>query len=124
MRLGSVCYIERERASARARHCLGLTLAAWRGQPQEKLNGVVPAAILLDLMMPEMDGFEFMDALRLRGNGKAIPVIVITAKDLTEADHRRLNGGVERIIQKGATSPAEVLDLVRSVMQNCAGQDI
>jgi CheY-like chemotaxis protein len=82
----------------------------------EKLNGFVPALILLDLMMPEMDGFEFMDALRRRKDIQRIPVIVITAKDLTEEDHGRLNGGVERIIQKGATSQGEVLDLVRALM--------
>jgi len=58
-----------------------------------------------------------MDTLRRAGDGKRIPVIVITAKDLTEEDHRRLNGGVERIIQKGATSQGEVLELLRSVMQ-------
>jgi CheY-like chemotaxis protein len=90
----------------------------------EKLDGTLPALILLDLMMPEMDGFEFMTALRQRDNGPQIPVIVITAKDLTEEDRRRLNGGVERIIQKGATSQREVLDLVRSVMQNCGGQNV
>jgi CheY-like chemotaxis protein len=67
-------------------------------------------------MMPEMDGFEFMDALRRRKDIQRIPVIVITAKDLTEEDHGRLNGGVERIIQKGATSQGEVLDLVRALM--------
>src|SRR5439155_22132431 len=55
----------------------------------EKLSATSPALILLDLMMPEMDGFEFMDALRRRGDGKRLPVIVITAKDLTEEDHRR-----------------------------------
>jgi CheY-like chemotaxis protein len=79
-----------------------------------KLDDHSPALILLDLMMPEMDGFEFMDALRRRKDIPRIPVIVITAKDLTEEDHRRLNGGVERIIQKGATSPAAVLELVRA----------
>ena len=87
----------------------------------ERLAEATPALILLDLMMPEMDGFEFMEALRRRGNEKRIPVIVITAKDLTEEDRRRLNGGVERIIQKGATSPTEVLELVRSILQNHAG---
>jgi CheY-like chemotaxis protein len=72
--------------------------------------------ILLDLMMPEMDGFEFMEALLRRKDRERIPVIVITAKDLTEEDRRRLNGGVERIIQKGATSQSEVLDLVRGLL--------
>jgi len=47
-----------------------------------------------------MDGFEFLDELRARPELRDIPVVVITAKDLTEADRNRLNGGVERIIQK------------------------
>ena len=56
--------------------------------------------IILDLMMPEMDGFEFMDELRRRTAWQDIPVVVITAKDLTKEDRDRLNGGVERVIQK------------------------
>jgi len=87
----------------------------------ERLAATAPSLILLVLMMPEMDGFEFMDALRRRADAKPVPVIVITAKDLTEEDRRRLNGGVERIIQKGATGSGEVLDMIRSVMQRCAG---
>ncbi len=59
-----------------------------------------PDVIILDLMMPEMDGFEFIDELRTRQDWQDIPVVVITAKDLTDEDRDRLNGGVERIIQK------------------------
>jgi CheY-like chemotaxis protein len=50
--------------------------------------------------MPKMDGFEFLDKLRSRPAGQDIPVVIITAKDLTQEDRDRLNGGVERIIQK------------------------
>ena len=82
----------------------------------QQLAAVSPALILLDLMMPEMDGFEFMDELRQRKDAHPIPVFVITAKDLTEEDRRRLNGGVERIIQKNPASPAEVLELVRTLL--------
>jgi signal transduction histidine kinase/CheY-like chemotaxis protein/ligand-binding sensor domain-containing protein/protocatechuate 3,4-dioxygenase beta subunit len=82
----------------------------------EQLNGELPALILLDLMMPEMDGFEFMDTLRRSKTPPRVPIIVITARDLTEDDHRRLNGGVERIIQKSATTPADVLAEVRAVL--------
>src|SRR4029079_7854131 len=66
----------------------------------EAITAARPDVIILDLMMPEMDGFEFMDELRGRADWQEIPVVVITAKDLTEEDRNRLNGGVERIIQK------------------------
>jgi GAF domain-containing protein/DNA-binding response OmpR family regulator len=64
------------------------------------LSTARPDAIILDLMMPQMDGFEFLDELRARAEWRDIPVVVITAMDLTEHDRTRLNGGVERIIQK------------------------
>jgi CheY-like chemotaxis protein len=79
-----------------------------------KLDEAAPALILLDLMMPEMDGFEFMDALRKRQDTP--PVLVITAKDLTAEDRRRLNGSVERILQKNAASQQEMLELVRALL--------
>jgi CheY-like chemotaxis protein len=59
-----------------------------------------PDVIILDLMMPKMDGFEFLDELRSRPHWQDLPVVVITAKDLTQEDRSRLNGEVERIIQK------------------------
>jgi adenylate cyclase len=66
----------------------------------EWLTSTRPDVIILDLMMPKMDGFEFLDELRKRPDWQDIPVVVITAKDLTDDDRNRLNGGVERIIQK------------------------
>jgi signal transduction histidine kinase/CheY-like chemotaxis protein len=66
----------------------------------DKLAAARPDVIILDLMMPTMDGFEFLDELRRRTKWRDIPVVVITAKDLTDADRNRLNGGVERIIAK------------------------
>jgi signal transduction histidine kinase/CheY-like chemotaxis protein len=61
-----------------------------------------PAIILLDLMMPVMDGFEFLSILRQTPDLRHIPVVVVTAKDLTGADRARLNGSVQDVIQKGA----------------------
>ncbi|MGD9002237.1 MAG: response regulator, partial [Anaerolineae bacterium] len=75
-----------------------------------------PALILLDLMMPEMDGFAFMDELRRREGWGTIPVVVVTAKDLTTEDRLRLNGYVHRILQKGAYDWEELLDEVRDLV--------
>ena len=66
----------------------------------EALAAAPPDVIILDLMMPKMDGFELLDELRERRDWQEIPVVVITAKDLTDEDRDRLNGGIERIIQK------------------------
>ena len=56
--------------------------------------------------MPEMDGFEFLDETAHRPACQDVPVVVVTAKDLTQEDRRRLNGGVERVIQKEGTAPS------------------
>ena len=85
----------------------------------ECLAGALPDAIVLDLMMPEMDGFEFLEALRKRAEWRHIPVVVVTAKDLTEEDHRRLSGGVERILQKDAPTRDEMLREVSATLAAC-----
>jgi signal transduction histidine kinase/DNA-binding response OmpR family regulator len=66
----------------------------------KSLDAARPDVIILDLLMPKMDGFEFLDELRSQPDRQDIPVVIITSKDLTEKDRARLNGGVERIIQK------------------------
>jgi signal transduction histidine kinase/DNA-binding response OmpR family regulator len=75
-----------------------------------------PSLILLDLMMPEMNGFEVINQLRQRETWRDIPVIIVTAKDLTEQDHQQLNGYVEKIIQKGAYNHQDLLKEVREIL--------
>jgi PAS domain S-box-containing protein len=75
----------------------------------------IPSLILLDLMMPEMDGFAFLESLRERDEWRWIPVAVMTGKDLTDDDRERLNGGVARILRKGA-GDGNFLDEVRALM--------
>ena len=75
----------------------------------EKVEQGKPGLILLDLMMPEMDGFEFSEKLRQNKEWLDIPVVVITAKDLTKEDHARLSGNVETIMQKGSYSKKELM---------------
>lgn len=85
----------------------------------ECLAQQTPHLILLDLMMPEMDGFAFVEELQkgpLRGS---IPIIVITAKDVTVEDRLRLNGYVEKILEKGAYSREELLREVRDLVSAC-----
>jgi CheY-like chemotaxis protein len=69
----------------------------------------LPDLILLDLMMPEMDGFEVVAALQANAAWRAIPVVVVTALDLTAEDRKRLSGGVEQILSKHAFPPAELM---------------
>jgi CheY-like chemotaxis protein/two-component sensor histidine kinase len=66
----------------------------------EQLKERSPDVILLDLMMPEMDGFEFLDRMRKRKGWRDIPVIVVTAKTLTVEDRKRLSGRVEKLVAK------------------------
>jgi CheY-like chemotaxis protein len=66
--------------------------------------------------MPEMDGFEFLEALRRREGTASVPVVVITAKDLTPEDLRRLNGGVERIVQRSGLDRETLSDAVRALV--------
>ena len=72
--------------------------------------------ILLDLMMPEMDGFDVVAAIQGNAAWRAIPIVVITAKDLSPEDHERLNGYVTRVLQKGALSRETLLTEVRDLV--------
>ncbi len=68
-----------------------------------------PALILLDLMMPEMDGFQFTREVRAHPQWHDIPIVVMTAKDIDSDDRARLDGKVSRILQKGACGREELL---------------
>jgi CheY-like chemotaxis protein len=78
-----------------------------------------PELIVLDLMMPEMDGFAFLEALRQHDAWRSIPVVVVTAKELTPEDRQRLNGCVERLLQKGAYSQEELLHELHNLVVAC-----
>ncbi|MBE7552324.1 MAG: response regulator [Anaerolineales bacterium] len=82
----------------------------------ERVAECRPELILLDLMMPEMDGFQFIAELRQRPEAQKIPIVVITAMNLTEAERQRLNGSVIQVLQKGAYSREELLEQVRSLV--------
>ena len=72
-----------------------------------------PSLIVLDLMMPEVDGFDFLIALRRQPAWQAIPVVVVTAKEITDDDRHRLNGSVKRILQKRGSHRDDLLAAVK-----------
>ena len=75
-----------------------------------------PDLILLDLMMPEMDGFAVLDALKTDKELSKIPVIVVTAKELTAVEKQRLSGKVQSLMQKGAFSDQDIVDKLVEVL--------
>ena len=80
-------------------------------------DGLMPGVILLDLMMPEMDGFAVLDKIRERAEWRNIPVVILTGLDLSAQEQDRLRGRVSEIIAKGS---AEARDLASIVRQNLA----
>ena len=88
----------------------------------DRLADSVPDLILLDLLMPEMDGFEFITELRRSEAHASVPVVVITAADLTAADRARLSSGVEHILQKTALSHDALMAEVRRHIARVVGR--
>ena len=79
----------------------------------DMMPDVQPHLILLDLMMPVMDGFGFLAEMRTRPEWQHIPVIVITAKDLSNEDRARLSGSVEEVLEKNAYTRDQLLKHMR-----------
>jgi adenylate cyclase len=69
--------------------------------------------------MPEMDGFEFVDEIRRDEKTRHLPLIVLTAADLSDEDHRRLSGGIRKILRKRVGGKDEVLSSLREVIADC-----
>ena len=74
---------------------------------------LLPDLIVLDLMMPEVTGFDVVEALQTDARAAAIPLLIVTAKQLQEEDHRRLRGRVRRVLDKGGFSPEAFLTEIR-----------
>ncbi|HWS71458.1 MAG TPA: response regulator, partial [Thermoanaerobaculia bacterium] len=85
----------------------------------ERLATTKPELVLLDLMMPEVDGFQFLEEVRANEATKHLPVIVLTAKTLTTEDRLRLNGSVEKVLQKGALAISDLERELRTLVTAC-----
>jgi CheY-like chemotaxis protein len=87
----------------------------------QRLSERQPDLILLDLMMPEMDGFTFIEELRRGPGWNSIPIVIVTAKDLSKEERQRLNGSVEQVLYKGLYSLDELLQEIGNRIQACLG---
>jgi PAS domain S-box-containing protein len=82
----------------------------------EAVAARLPTLVLLDLMMPVMDGFEFFEEFRQRADTRDVPVVVLTAKELSDDDRARLEGGVARIVQKGTYNGTDLAAELRAIV--------
>ena len=93
-----------------------VTLASGGKEAIDLARSSLPDLVLLDLMMPEVTGFDVVEALRDKASTRAIPIMVLTAKTLTEGDIKQLNGHVSTILRRGSTGAADLLGLLRQVV--------
>jgi CheY-like chemotaxis protein len=95
-----------------ARHGVPVTEAVDGEEALARIAAEPPALVILDLMMPKVDGFEVLARLRADARTQALPVVVVTAKELTDADHTRL-ASADRVLAKAG-------DLTRLLSQDLA----
>jgi PAS domain S-box-containing protein len=96
--------------------------ASHGGGALRRVEEAIPDAILLDLMMPVMDGFAFLDALRARPEWQSIPVVVVTAMDLADSQRAALRSQVEQVLTKTASGTGDYpASLIREVLREIEG---
>jgi threonine synthase len=82
----------------------------------------LPDLIITDLMMPGIDGFGLVEELKLDPRTRNIPVVVVSAKDITPEERKRLNGHIEAVYQKGTYPPRKFVDQVIQVIAEKSGE--
>ena len=92
----------------------------WEGLSMARQQ--LPDLIVTDLTMPGIDGFGLVEELKLDPRTKDIPVVVVSAKDITSEERRRLNGHIEALYQKGSLPPRKFVDQVIQVIQEKNGE--
>jgi signal transduction histidine kinase/CheY-like chemotaxis protein len=110
-------------ATRRVLEKLGFT-AAEAGNGLEGLRWMdknpPPALILLDLMMPEMDGFAFLEAIQAHPAARSVPVVVLTAKELSSEEKQMLTGRTAQVLAKGDTTAMDLADAIRKSIRRSA----
>jgi signal transduction histidine kinase/CheY-like chemotaxis protein len=126
--LGSVLVVEDDKASRQLVRRM-LDRVGWKIEEAasaieglEKVARSVPSIIILDLMMPEMDGFEFINRLRMQEKFRSIPIVVLTAMTMTEEERQRLSEQVSMVACKASTSWLSLIDELRDIVKGNALQ--
>ena len=88
----------------------------------EMVGQITPHVIILDLMMPDVDGFAVLEAVKSDKATRSIPIIVVTAKDLTQEERDILNRGVEALLQKGLFEQRELLADVAAALERISAR--
>ncbi len=96
---------------------MDVVLAGGGRESLNLLESVSPDVIVLDLMMPEVNGFEVLKRIRTNPATGGIPVIIVTAKDLTAADRKRLAGNVAAIVRKADPTFGSLLIEIKKILQ-------
>jgi CheY-like chemotaxis protein len=106
-----------ELAAQQVTELAGTVLRAYGGREAiDAARRELPDVILLDLMMPEVNGFDVVAALQEQPDTAGIPILVLTAKKVTKADRARLNGYVAAVVEKGSLGHGLFTDEVRRAM--------
>ena len=92
----------------------------WEGLAQARQK--LPDLIVTDLTMPGIDGFGLVEELRLDPRTKDIPIVVVSAKDITPDERKRLNGHIEAVYQKGSITSRKFVDQVIQVIEDKNGE--
>jgi threonine synthase len=91
----------------------------WDGLTQARQK--MPDLIVTDLMMPGIDGFGLVEELRLDPRTRNIPIVVVSAKDITPKERERLNGHIEALYQKASLPPRKFVDQLIQVIEDKTG---
>lgn len=102
----------------RALEAEGFTVAEAEGGARalQLIGRAPPALVLLDLMMVDMDGFKFLDQLRRRSDGADLPVVVLSAKPLSELEREFIGARAQGLVRKSDKSGAETIALVKQLL--------
>ncbi len=109
---------------AKALEPAGFTVlpAAGGREAIEMARSEKPDFVLLDLMMPEVTGFDVVEALRADAATREVPILVLTAANLSDADKRMLNGRVSEILKRGSVGSSDIVGLLKRVVAHRNGK--